>query len=270
LEVFPIEFTSEGQRVQGRFFQAVENDEPVTLLFVPGWPADPEDFLGLGSSLSHQGINVMEFDPRGMQESEGVYTHTGALLDISAALNWLRTVGASYRFRINPIKLILGGFSNGGGLALAYAARDPSIKSLVSCAANDFGQFARQIQADATFSRNVHAFLSSTQAPKGSVRFDLEGSMKELIDRPDIFGLRENARHLADRRILMFGGWEDQSATIDDYQLPFYRSLKAAGAQDVTFITYHTNHNFSNVRMKLVADIAAWLLHGEKSNSILS
>jgi hypothetical protein len=95
--------------------------------------------------------------------------------------------------------------------------------------------------------------------PDGWARFDLEAGLQELIDHPDIYGLKENATNLADRSILIFGGWEDQGPTIDQYLLPLYRALKGAGAQKVTFIVYHTDHSFSNVRQRLMTDIAEWL-----------
>lgn len=155
---------------------------------------------------------------------------------------------------------MLGGYSNGGGLAMAYAARDPRVRTIISCAGNDFGEFTRQIQSNITMEKNIRDWLLSTQAPVGSARFDLEGCLQELIDNPDIFGLRENAKKLADRAILLLGGWEDNGPSIDDYQLPLYRALKKAGAVNVTFIVYHTDHSFGNVRQQLAADITEWLL----------
>ena len=264
MEPVSIEFISAGFELCGRFFAAVRTDKPVTVLFVPGWPADPEDFLGLGPRLSQQGINVMEMTPRGHQSSEGIYTHSNALQDIGAALQWLRQPDLQVRFKVDMNKFILAGFSNGGGLAMAYAASDPGVHYLISCAANDFGQFARDVVHHRTVAKNARmegilSWLWSTQAPVGSARFNPETSLQELIDHPDIFGLRENAAKLADRSILMFGGWEDEGPTIENYQLPLYRALKAAGAEKVTFIVYHTTHNFSNVRQRLAADITEWI-----------
>lgn len=86
MEPISIEFTSEGICVRGRFFITIGMNNPTTMLFIPGWPADAEDFLGLGPNLSQQGINLMELYPRGLQTSEGTYTHSGALKDIEAAL----------------------------------------------------------------------------------------------------------------------------------------------------------------------------------------
>jgi pimeloyl-ACP methyl ester carboxylesterase len=260
MEPVSIEFISEGECVRGRFFRAVGEDQPTTLLFVPGWPGTPEDFLGLGPLLSQQGINVLEFLPRGWQSSEGIYTHTGALQDIGSTLQWLREAYVQKRFKANTVKLVLGGYSHGGGLAMAYAARDPSIRGVISCAGNDFGEFARELQRKAIRIEGLRRWVLSTRAPEGPARFDPEACDQELIDHPDIFGLRENADKLADRSILLFGGWEDQGPTIDQYQLPLYRALKSAGAEKVTFIVYHTDHSFGNVRQRLAADIVEWIL----------
>jgi len=93
--------------------------------------------------------------------------------------------------------------------------------------------------------------LASTAAPGGPIRFDVEASLKALMEGQAVFGLRENAGALADRSILMFGGWEDVNTTVDDYMLPLYRALRAAGAEDVTFQVFHTDHGFGNVRDEL-------------------
>lgn len=255
-----VEFSSQGSRLKGRFYPTTGIEHPHTLLFVPGWPADPEDFLGLGPLLAQRGINVMEFYPRGFHQSEGEYTHSGGLQDVASAWQWLGHQKIRKKFSIDPTKLLLGGYSNGGGLALAYAARDPNVRRVISVAGTEFTEFAHQLQHDPIFAENIRQWLLTTMAPDGPARFDLQVCGQELIDHPEIFGARHNAKKLADRSILMFGGWEDQGPTVDRHQLPLYRALKSAGAQDVTFIVYHTDHSFSNVHKRLVADIADWIL----------
>ncbi len=264
MEPISVEFMCEGSRVCGRFFPAAGEQNPVTFLYVPGWPGEPDDFLELGPRLSDQGINWLEFYPRGLYQSEGVYTLTGALQDIAAGLQWLNQPEVQERFNVDSNKLVLAGFSNGGGLAWAYAAGDPSVRYMVSCATNDFGQFARHLIQHRTVEpipamTGMLAWLASTQAPNGPAHCDMESVLQEIVDHPEVLGLRENAGKLADRSILMFGGWEDQGPTIEAYQLPFYRALKACGAKDVTFIVYHTTHNFPNVRELLAGDIISWL-----------
>jgi len=143
---------------------------------------------------------------------------------------------------------------------MAYAARDTSVRRVISIAGNDFGEFVRELQRSAAFAEGFRRMLWSTREPAGPARFDVEAGLKEFVDRQDVYGLRENAANLADRSILLIGGWEDEQITIEQFILPLYRALRGAGAAKVTFLVYHTDHDFSNVRQRLASDIAGWLL----------
>jgi len=260
MEPVSVEFFSEGACVRGKFFAAVGTTPPTTLLLIPGWPGNPNDVLGLGALLAEQGISVCMFNPRGLHESEGMASHANTLQDIGAALQWLRQADVQKRFEVDTTRLVLGGHSYGGGMAMAYAARDSSVRRIISIAGNDHGEFAREFQRNAAFSEGIRRWLLSTRRPEGPARFDMEAGLKELVDRQDVYGLRENAANLADRSILLIGGWEDEEVTIDQFLLPLYRTLRGAGAAKVTFLVYHTDHDFSNVRQQLASDIAGWLL----------
>jgi pimeloyl-ACP methyl ester carboxylesterase len=259
VEPVSVEFISKGAWVRGRFFAAVATAPATTLLLVPGWPGNPNDVLGLGALLAEQGINVCMFNPRGLHQSEGISSPANTLQDIGAALQWLRQEDVQRRFEVDTTRLVLGGHSYGGGMAMAYAARDPSVHRVVSIAGNDHGEFAREFQRNAAFAEGIRHMLLSTRAPEGPARFDVEAGIKEFVDRQDVYGLRENAPNLADRSILLIGGWEDEEATVDQFLLPFYRALKSAGAAKVTFLVYHTDHEFSNVRQRLASDMVGWL-----------
>jgi pimeloyl-ACP methyl ester carboxylesterase len=255
-----IEFMSEGACVRGRFFAAVGTTPKTTLLLIPGWPGNPEDVLGLGALLAERGINVCMFNPRGLHQSEGISSFANTLQDIGSALQWLRQADMQKRFGVDPIRLALGGHSYGGGMAMAYAARDSSVRRVISIAGNDPGEFIREMQRNAAFAEDIRRLLLSTRSPEGPARFDLESSLQELVDHPDVYGLRENAVNLADRSILLIGGWEDEEVTIEQYLLPLYRALRGAHAAKVTILVYHTDHEFSNVRQRLASDISEWLL----------
>jgi pimeloyl-ACP methyl ester carboxylesterase len=221
--------------------------------------------LGLGERLSEQGINVCMFNPRGLHQSEGIQSHANTLHDIGAAWQWLRQADVQRRFKVDTTRLALGGHSYGGGMAMAYAARDSSVRRVISIAGNDHGAFVRELQRSAAFAKGIRHMLLSTRAPEGPARFDLEAGLKELAEHQDVYGLKENAANLADRAILLLGGWEDEQATVELILLPLYRALKSAGAAKVTFLVYHTDHDFSNVRERLVSDIRDWLRKGVSS-----
>jgi dienelactone hydrolase len=184
------------------------------------------------------------------------------LQDIGAALQWLRQADVQRRFRVDPTRLVLGGHCYGGGMAMAYAARDPSVRRVISIAGNDHGEFAREIQRNPAFAEAIRRGMLSTRRPEGPAHFDYDAGLKVLVDHQDVYGLRENAANLADRSILLLGGWEDEQVTIDQFLLPLYRALRGAGAAKVTFLVYHADHDFSNVRRQLASDIASWLLRG--------
>ena len=227
-----------------------------TALLVPGWGGGPSDVLGIGKALSSEGISSVVLTPRGWHNSEGNYSFAHALEDIKAALNWIRN---SKRTEINSTNIILGGHSWGGGMCLAYASQDTMVKRIFSVAGTDHGIFIRKYLSDEKFAGRIDKLLASTAAPDGPIRFDVKESLNELEEGQEIYGIIENAGKLADRSILIFGGWEDTNTTIDEYLLPDYRAFKAAGAEDITFKTYHDNHGFGSVRNELYSDLISWI-----------
>jgi pimeloyl-ACP methyl ester carboxylesterase len=269
MESTPIEFISGGSLVRGQFFSA-EGKKPVgTLVLVPGWPGEePCDVLGLGALLSPAGVNVLAFNPRGLQQSEGTASFPHTFEDIKSALSWARQPDVRERFRLDADRIALGGHSYGGGMALAYAASDPSVRRVMSFAGNDHGYFIRRVLGGPPFPVDVLQFIKSTRAPEGPARFDNQADLQELAFNQDVYGLRENAGRLADRAILLCGGWEDRSATVEDVLLPLYRSLKAAGAANVTFLVYHANHGFEGVHERLADDVRQWLVRHLPEQSV--
>lgn len=227
-----------------------------TVLLVPGWGGGPTDVLGIGRALSEAGVSSVVLTPRGWHESEGVATFSNALGDIGTAWTWIRESG---RPELNPSDVVLGGHSWGGGMALAYAARDSSVRRVFSIAGTDHGQFIRQYQSDPEYAATLHQLLTESAAPQGPIRFDVDGTLQELADGQATYGLLENVERLADRSVLLVGGWDDQNVTVDRTLLPLYRALRKAGDQDVTFQVYGADHSFAKVRPDLHADLLAWI-----------
>lgn len=231
---------------------------PATVLLLPGWGGGPSDALGIAGALSAGGVGVVVLSPRGWHGSGGTATFAHALEDIAVALDWVRDPARS-GLGLRNEGLVLGGHSWGGGMALAYAARDPSVHRIFSVAGTDHARLIRGYRADPRAREIVDAALAGTAAPEGPIRFDVEATLAELERGEGVYGLVENAPRLADRSLLLFGGWEDGKVTVDDTLLPLYRALRAAGADDVTFVTYHADHGFGNVREALHRDLLEWI-----------
>ncbi len=254
-----IEFINNGFCIQGEMVPAASPQPSATLLFIPGWPGRPEDRLDLGPRLAKKKINFCWINPRGVNPSGGELTHAGTLQDIGAAIRWLKQTDVQKQFNLDPSRLVLCGYSYGGGMAVAYAALDSSVRRVVSIAGNDHGVYIRELKENRKSAAGVRSLLSRMSFPAGPVHFDVDAALKEIADYPEIFGWKENAARLADRSILLIGGWEDEGPSVDRVQLPFYRALKKAGAADVTFLVYHTDHTFAKFRQRLAADIAHWI-----------
>ena len=234
-----------------------ESSPKSTVVLVPGWASGPPDVLGIGSALSSRSeIAVVVVTPRGWYDSEGTASFSNGLEDVGAVFDWIR---ASDRSDLNSDNVSVGGHSWGGGIALSYAAIDPSVEKVFSIAGTDHGTFIRKYDADSSFAAQIRAYLESTAAPSGPLRFNVDGTLSELREGQDTFGLVENADKLKQASILIVGGWEDGSVTIDEYLLPLYRALKSAGAEHVQFETYHANHGFSDVSDQLHENLLAWL-----------
>lgn len=253
-----IQIESGGAYLKGKSFLAGKPGQCPTAIVVPGWPGNPDDVLELGDFLSHGGVNVVVFNPRGFHDSEGVASFAHTLQDIGAVVQWI--LSHSNKYPRGYESLFLGGYSFGGGLAMAYASRDPSIRRIFSIAGTDHAQIIRQYGEDESYAAMLKEALQSTAAPQGPVRFNVGSTLDELRENQNVYGLRENAAHLADRSLLIVGGWEDNNVTIEDHLLPFYRELRKMAAGDVRFLVFHDDHGFSRVREEMSAAVLEWIL----------
>ena len=84
-------------------------------------------------------------------------------------------------------------------------------------------------------------------------------SHKWLLERKNEYDLISHARALAEKEILLIGGWQDRTATIEHYVLPLYRSLQKSGAENLKIIVYETDHSFKNVRDTIASEIISWI-----------
>ena len=250
-DVTEITFPSDGFAIRGLFFASAI--EPIaTLLLLPPGDLDPTHVLDMGRLLPAHGVNVVTFAPRGSHGSGGVPSIAHFIDDIGAALQWLRGDGGK-AFRVDAERIVIGGYSLGGGLAMAYAIRDSTVGGVVSIAGNDLGEFARRLRRSSAAVAGLSQSLTRMGMP------DPDAVIREILDGEGAFGHTENAPRLAGRAILLIGGWDDTTAPIETVVLPFYRSLKRQLESDVTIIAYQDGHAFPRSREEMASEIRAWL-----------
>ena len=254
-----VNFNSDGFLLKGKFYSAEGHGPFQTTLLMQGFPGDEDDVLGLCDKISDAGINAFTFNVRGTHKSEGEFSFRNTLQDIQSVIEYIHKGEIVKRFKIDTSNIVLGGYSFGGGISLVFAANQPEIKRIISIAGTDHGEITREYVRNNSFAEVLNDVLDSCKAPEGAVRFEGHTAMQELIEDIDYYDLRLCAPNLAQKEILLLGGWDDVNVTVDNQLLPLYRALKKENAQNVKFIVYQTDHSFSNVRNELAEDIIKWL-----------
>lgn len=256
----PVEFVSAGCKIQGKFHRATGAPPFPTVLLLHGFPGNEEDVLELGQRMSADGINVLTFNYQGTYQSEGGYSLRNTMKDIAAGMTYLEQDDVVDGFGIDRERLILGGYSYGGGMALAYAASHPEIERIVSIAGTDHGEFTREYLRNPAFAEMIDAEFEALKFPDGPVRFAGKDAVAELKQNPEPYDLRQNAASLAGRDILLIGGWDDPYVTIEDHVLPVYRALMACSAPGVRIRALQDGHSFETSREELAHIVTAWVL----------
>ena len=256
----PVKFISEGHTICGNFFPTTGESYFPTVLLLHGFPGNEEDVLGLGYMMSQYSINTLTFNYRGTYCSEGTYSISTTFEDIQAALEYLHKDNIIHRFRIDTSRLVLGGYSYGGGMAVAYAAKNPEIKRVFSVGGTDHGEFAREYTRNTAFSEMINAFFEELKYPTGPVHFRsiVRDTIQELVQNPNPYDLRLCAKCFSDRDLLLICGWDDSNVTIEHHILPLYRLLVNEKAQ-VSIKAFQDTHVFGKFRDEIARTIIDWV-----------
>ena len=264
-EIIPSDITinNNGILLQGKFYKSDEDGYLPTVILLQGSPGNTRDVLGLGSRISQQGINAMTFNYSGTHQSEGKSTIQNSLGDISAALAFLHSSGNIENFRIDTGLIVLAGYSYGGGMATTYAIKHPEVKKLISIAGNDWGQWFDDYLRDPEMKKNTDQNIKKAieagilRMEPGATPWETGEAGLDKLDQ-DLYVIK-NAYRLADRNILIIGGWDDTGPTMERYILPLYRALKEAKAQNVQITGFQDDHSFGKSRAELARVITDWI-----------
>lgn len=264
----PVEFDCQRHGVRGKLYLADRDSSIPTVLLLGGFPDDnEEDVLELGERMSHHGINALTFNYRGTHRSEGVFSFANTLQDIEAAIDYLRENDwVTGRRGVRTDRPVLVGLSYGGGMALTFAARHPDIRHIVSIAGTDHGEMVRAYRRDASLAHRLNAWFEELKFPSGPIHFQAT-LQEELLGGPDPYDLRLSVPALADRDLLIIGGWDDLWITLENHPLPLYRALVAAGARRVELTAVRDDDSFQQSREELAHIIVRWIsaLSGEQA-----
>jgi len=259
-----ISLDRQGVLLRGKFYAAPGEGPFVTVILLHGMPGNELDVLGLGQKLSESAINTITFNYAGTHKSEGQFSFEYTLQDIGAAYEFLHQSENIEKFKIDTANIYLGGYSYGGGMAMTYAANHPEITAVFSIAGGDHGEIIREYLRNPEFAEMLDNMFEGLKVLTGPVRFAEGATPKEVAAKgiealEPTLDLRKSAPLLAQKDILLIGGWDDNSCIIENIVLPLYRALRGANAQDVKIVAFQDNHAFRSVRTELASVIIEWI-----------
>ncbi len=224
-------------------------------------PHCSRDVLGLAQEVPKAGWNALVFTFRGYYESEGISSLKNSVDDVFSAINFLRSAEISKKLRIDADHIALAGWSYGGDIALTTAAGDSSIKYVISIAAADISAIARLAERSEEF-KSMFIETMNDRYANGLVKGPGgEKQLRELLENSDKYDLVQHAENLSDRSLLIIGGWNDQSSTLEEHVLPLIRALQLQGAEKVDKVILDANHSFEGKREELQDAVVRWLLN---------
>jgi hypothetical protein len=260
-----ISFRSQGNLLQGKFFPGSSGPNQPSIILLPGFPGNEKDVIGLGKTVSESGFNVLVFNYSGTYRSEGTFTFETVLTDVKSAFDYVHGPEVVLKFHVDTTKLVLGGYSFGGGMALIYAASHLEVQHVFSIAGTDHGEFAREYRRNEAMAAQLDSEFEQLKRPNGPINFEGKAALRKLADDPSAVDLRLAAPKLVGRDILLIGGLDDVNVTVENHLLPFYRALKKANVVNVKFITLQTDHSFRNVRDEVTTHVVHWIQSAEAS-----
>lgn len=250
-------FNDNGLSIKGYFYISTETNSP-TLIFIQPF-FETGDFWNIGKTLTQNGINVFMFDFSGCFESEGKQGLMNSLQDIRSAIAFLNSENIIRNYNINTSNIILGGYSYGGHMSMLYAVYHSEVNKVISISGGDLGILADIIKVDTNLFNRYSDFFQSIERPEGPVDFEYDKPLNELMENQDYFYILKHTQELANTDILMTGGLDDQTVSLEKMVLPLYRALRKNRNIKVEFNVYQTDHSYSNVRSQLIDDIINWI-----------
>ena len=269
----PIDITIDrnGVLLKGKLYISEGSGNFPTIILLHGFPGNEIDVLGIGEKLSEVGINALAFNYSGTHHSEGEFNFDNTQKDIGAVFEFIHQSENIHKYKIDTTRIILGGYSYGGGMALTYAANHPEIREVFSIAGNDHGAFIKEYNRNPEMQKEIDKMFDELKAQTGTVRFGPGGTPKgiaemKIIELNPTYHLLKSAPLLVQKDILLIGGWDDHKVSIEHIILPLYRALINEKAKNVKITAVQDNHSFRNSREELAQTIIEWIKTAPERN----
>ena len=225
------------------------------VILLHGYPGDERN-ADLAQSLRRAGFNVLLFHYRGAWGSEGTFSFTNALEDVSSALAEAHSASFAKRFRSDPSRVVLVGHSMGGFLAIIAASEDPGVRCVASLAGANLGLLglaAANPDRRAEFEKALGGWSGPIRGASG------KKLVAELMKNADRFDTTRRAKALATRPVLLVAGSRDAVTPASVHHDPLVAAFAAAGAKHTRSVVLDADHAFSDKRIALAHAVVEWI-----------
>jgi pimeloyl-ACP methyl ester carboxylesterase len=234
-------------QIQGFIYKANGTGNHPTLLLLHGYPGNERN-LDLAQVVRAHGWNVVYFNYRGSWGSEGSFSFANAVEDVKNVVAYCKK--NSGLLQIDTTNIVLFGHSMGGWVCLKALQQLPTVKKGFALSTWDIaGDFktAKTKQQMLAIAKNTeivgpHYFVLNTPVEK---------IFQPVIKDRAFYDLRNDARELADKQIIMLDGHPNNKQIADTIQ-----------KVNTTFFQYEvwqTDHPFTNKRVALMKKVLAFL-----------
>ena len=264
-----ITITRDSLHLQGKFYMPEGTGTFPTVILLQGSPGNENDVLGIGNKLSEVGINALTFNYSGTYKSQGEFNFDNSQKDIKSVFDFIHKSENIKKYKIDTTRIILGGYSYGGGMAFTYADNHPEVKSIFSIGGNDHGAFMEEYNRNPEMKKIIDKIFNDMKAQNEKIRYAPGGTPEEIaemkiIESNPTYHLLKSASLLAPKDILLIGGWDDHNVSFEHIILPLYRALKNEDAKEVRIKAVQDDHSLNNSRAELAQIIIDWLISIDK------
>jgi uncharacterized protein len=250
-----IHFRSHGALLNGVVYVAAHQGPHPTVLLLHGFPGNERNF-DLAHLYRRAGFNTVVFHYRGSWGSEGNFSFSNSLADVSSALEFVRSAEVASKYRIDTKRVALVGHSMGGWAALMTAARDLNIRTVILICGFNFGMFAKQVLTnEQTIKEWSEAFQGELDPLKGATG---QGLIGEVLEHGEAWNLVNEAKAFTSRPVMLIGGERDNVSRLEVSHIPLFNAFQESRAT-VREVLYDTDHSLASHRVALARDTLEWL-----------
>ncbi|NEU08333.1 alpha/beta fold hydrolase [Flavihumibacter sp. R14] len=238
--IIELKIPSSGSNIYGFSYTANGKRLHPTVVMLHGMPGNERN-LDLAQNLRRGGYNVVYFNYRGSWGSEGKYSYSNSLQDVSAVVDFITDSSNVERLKIDTSRIALVGHSMGAGIAMINGIKNHKIKAIAGISVFNPYTLLQGKEAQSNV-LGLEEYISTL----GMLKTDPESYLNDLL------------AHIKDYNIeSMIASTKKPVLVIDEHTKNDY--LGSIKKKKLIYKVWDTDHAFTNRRILLSIEIKSWL-----------